>query len=356
MKKYIDNILYWIDKLLKRPNLDWGLIETKPKEIEKKGDFVHKPYTFGNVDKKLLKNDGDYRDFLPVGEQQNRNKKEKMHCVSEAVVNSIETRINYLISLGENARDEEKEIVNVFKGLGFIQNNKCLISTRFVAKGSGTTRRGNNFRNVCDFIRHNGLVPKHMYPWVDDWDEYYQEFPNDIVDYGKKILDYIEILHEWVSPRNFKGTLPFGPIATSGYAWERPVNGIYQKTTKIRNHAIMLDFIDKLKEIFDSYNPFQKTLAEDFILGYGKLVTLRLIKPYKNKYEKMLENGQKFLINVDRHGEFYKITPTGLVYVSERSEIDSIVSKELGLDAKLVDLTKLKKLVWMNQKDFNLLK
>jgi hypothetical protein len=56
-----------------------------------------------------------------------------------------------------------------------------------------------------DFIRHFGLVPEAM--WAFDrsreakvgWDEYYKEIPQEVKDYGLKILDILSFNYEWIN-------------------------------------------------------------------------------------------------------------------------------------------------------------
>ena len=90
MIRIINKILYYFDKLFKRPNVDNGFIETTKKQIDKRGDYT---MDLGFVGKKEIKVDADCRNFEPAGEQQNIDF-EKMHCVSESALNSIETKIN----------------------------------------------------------------------------------------------------------------------------------------------------------------------------------------------------------------------------------------------------------------------
>jgi len=365
INRIIEIILYKKDKFFNNPNLDNGFISQKPKQH----DYKHEPTRLGFVPKIIFRPDMQWDFYRPVGELQKRKDRDKMACVTFSAMNCIETIINFFIAV---IADEElqkqfnnqdlyeiKEIVKVFKHFGLIKNNQCECSDRYIAKLSGTTERGNNQNNVAQAIRHFGLVPEDLWPYVHDFNEYYKNIPDNIIQKGKELLEYIKFNHEWVAPKNFNTERKYGPIQTSIYAgggWRG--NGIYPRQVYKRNHAIDTDgFVWKeYDKVLDSYKPFDKKVAWDSDLGWGKLFSIHLKKPIKNEREKLLDKGTKFVIRADANGEFYKIENNRLVYIRGEKEIKKALSELANLNENLINLTKQKKILWIPEELYNRLK
>ncbi len=355
MKKYTNEslwtlFLYFVDKILRRKNLDNGLILTSPKKIEKDGDFVHQPLGFSLTGKKVIKEDGNFLFFRPEGQQQNIGS-EKMHCVSESDCNTIQTVVNFFLHLIDNgkATKEQIEIVNVFRAFGLIKKidgkEECLLSTRYVAAGSGTTIRGNGQKIVVDFIRHYGLVADDDFPYVNDWTEYYytgdtsingNKLPSDLIKKGQKLLEYIEFSYEWVHPNNIIDTYKYGALQTVVYAWNRPVNGIYQRTTNKANHATQGDGFDNYHLLFDSYAPFDKKLVPNFYTQYAMLITIKLKKPMSpyniDFIRKLRKKGWKYVLLINDVGEYkrgaYELKDDKIVSANIEDVVDDWVKQK----------------------------
>jgi hypothetical protein len=361
LKTFLDNyLLVHIDRLLKRPNIKRGFIETTPAQIKKQGDYVHDPERLGFIFKHPYFTNADLSRSRPTGEQQNVNF-EKMHCVSESACNAIETNLNYLIKL-ESAGQADKnvaELLKLFRYFGLIKDDKCLLDTNYVAIGSGTTMRGNSQERVADFIRHYGLVPKGTLPDMPTWNQHYfrpgvkingNSMPQEVLDRGKKLVQFIEFNYEWVAPKNFNSSYRFGAIQTSGHMPAPVKNDIYQYSYNQRNHAMQVDHeTPEYKGLFDSYNPFAKKMAHNYNFGYGMLYTASLKRPLNifNEAEiaKLQKRGLDYVLLVEDLNDEYKNGAYRLNngFLEKISDIKPFINNgviKLKDDGKLVGINK----------------
>ena len=351
--KLKNDLLFLRDYVLRRPNIINGFIETTDKEIDKNGDYRHEPDRFGMVQKEVLNPSGRYMEYRPKGEQQNVGS-DKLHCVSESGCNSIETIINFYLHLIDNgkATKEMIEIVGVFRAFGFIEGNKCLISTRYVASGSGTTRRGNSQSKVGQFIHKYGLVPKKMFPYINNWNEYYRtgdtringnKLPSELIKRGQQLLEYIEINYEWVSYRHMVETYKYAPLQTSGFAWTNYKNGIFYRTNRRKNHCFQVDgFENSCHEAFDSYQPFDKKLDKNYNFGNAMLYSIHLkrpVTPYNpEEIKKLKERGFEYMLLVKECGKYtpgvYQLLDESIKKVEQAGAVDKWI-KEQAKSGKL---------------------
>jgi len=346
LKNKIDNyLLVHLDKALDRPNIKNGLIEKTRHEIYKSGDYIHD--VLGSTNSRELKKDGNFEQFTPVGEQQNIGF-EKMWCVSEnGTCNPIEANFNYFINLvnSDEADEETQELVKIFRHFNLIKDNRCLLSTEYVAVGSGTTRRGNSMNKPADFIRKNGLIPKGEYPKYATWNELYSpsggtyingnKMPLRLLEQGKRLCEYVDFTYEWVSARNMDSVMKKGVLGTSCFAWHYPnANGIYQRVNLQANHSVYKykKSDNTFKTIGDSYNPFTKNLALDYDLGYGLLISFGVKKKLPNERKILLEEGREYVmrseVKAGGRGEIYRIAENGLIYVSPKEWNDMAVEEK----------------------------
>lgn len=362
IKNKIDNhILVWLDRFLDRPNIKNGLIEKTRTQIYKSGDYIHN--VLGATNSRVIKKDGDFEEFIPVGEQQNKPF-EKMWCVSEnGTCNVIETDFNYFIHLVNTGKADEdiKELVKIFRHFGLIKGDKCLLDTAYVAVGSGTTKRGNSMNKPCDFIRHYGLIPKGTYPPYTTWNELYypsggvyingNKMPAELLEQGKKLVEFVDITYEWVRPQDMDNLMEKGAMGTSCYAWLYPdKNGVYQRVDLPKNHSVY-KFKKKDKDhkkIGDSYNPFIKKLALDYDLGWGMLISYGLKKKFSIFNEELIKNfkekrGIDYLLLVETYKDFlpglYEIKNNNLVKIELPQAVDEWI-KGLANEGKLIGINK----------------
>ena len=325
IKRFLDHyFLYYIDKLLKKDNLENGFIYSEPTET----DYIHEEGTFGRVAKKPLMPSGQHIQFRPIGELQKRNGRDKINCTIMSSHNTIEERINLFIWLRDKATEEQQEIVKVFRHFNLIKDNLCDVSDRFITKLSGNTRRGNKFTSTAKAIRKYLFVPEDMCPWVDDWNGYYNLNygtigEKELIKLGQKVGEYIEVFYEWVYPKNFNKIKVYGSHTASVYAGGKWFTSeVIPKTNQRHNHAICSDGFEMKKwdDIFDSYPLFGKRVAWDYGLGAGLLFTISLKKKLPNFREQLIEEGYDYVLRAEKEkggrGEAYDIKSDKLDYVS----------------------------------------
>jgi len=282
--KIITYLLYILDRLFKKPNLDNGFISVKPTDT----DYIHKEGSFGFVSKSKLLPDKNWKRFRSKAEKQKREQRETMACVTFSAMNDLEELVNFYL---QDDKDESKEIANIFKQFTLVKNGEADFSDRYIAKLSGTTIRGNTQSKVANAIRHFGLVPENVWRW--NTDNYYANIPLHIISQGKELLEYIEFKYEWVYPNEFNDVKIYAPIQTSMYYRPPSIkNGIYQYTGLRKNHAVVNDCYEdkKYDGIYNTYEPFDEKVAWNFNLGMGMLFTIKLKKKLPNPVDKFVED------------------------------------------------------------------
>jgi len=363
---------YWLhllDVILKKPQAERGFIEREPQvgveEVHHKG----KSTTYLGARKEVLNPERNYTPFRPIGESQNQDDKgeradDKMDCVTESATNQLEIIVLFLndLVLKGKATEERQEIVKVFKHFEILYQLpdgswNADIAQRALAKLSGTTRRGNSQQNVADAVHNFGLVAEKYYPRVKGWNEYYQTVPQDILDRGKKILEYISITHEWANSSIAEDSLKYSPLQTGVFAWaNKDANGAYTRNNYQRNHATVRDSVDTYWNIFDSYEPYAKKATRDFNFGWDKIYTISLKKKLESFDTTMIQEwksrGWELVIRSEKEkggkGQVYRLEDDKLVELSENDKITKAV-KTLAEYGKLEGISELNYLKVTNQ-------
>jgi len=260
----------------------------------------------------------DWTPYLPENERQSRYNLDSMGCVSFSACNTLETLFNYyyindLLSVEDRVWLKEK---------GYIVNGKINFSDRFIAKMSGTTENGNYFYIVGDTIRKSGLVPESSWGWNEpfNWDQYYSEVSEEVVDLGLQFAERFKINYEFVSKNDLiSEALTHSPLQVGVYAWANE-NGEYVfPEGKSANHGVE-NF--KVWDIFDTYDPFIKKLKEGY--HYGSVVKYKVTfndKPMRFLKEKHSEHiylivGNKKIMIID--------IPTLNILKGKFEEVDSL--------------------------------
>lgn len=197
----------------------------------------------------VLREDGNYRNFLPEAEYQSGVYFDTFGCVTFSSLNCLET---------------------IVKTKGGSWNK----SDRFTAKMSGTTKQGNWMRGVAESVRIDGVVDESVWPYprkqVDPpytWDDYYAPIPEDIKQLGLDWLKEYEVAWEWVDLANIRESMKYGPIQVLVRAWPKPgADGLYTDGGSTdRNHAVMLsEATDSHYTIFDHYDKVEKQLVPTY--------------------------------------------------------------------------------------------
>jgi len=182
----------------------------------------------GSIPFEVRNASGDWRPYLPTDERQSNGRADTMGCVSFSLTNSIEIQIKKL----------SKQEFN--------------FSDRFLAKMSGTTRRGNLLSVVADTVRKYGLVKQETWPEPENytWETYYSDIPQEIIDKGKTEFPF-QIAYEWIAAdrQSLQRHLQHAPIQIT-IPGSNPI------------HAVTLVAIVGDTYFYcDSYYPFLKSMS-----------------------------------------------------------------------------------------------
>jgi hypothetical protein len=178
----------------------------------------------GAIQYEVMAPDGNWRQFLSVGERQHSPGADTMSCVSFSALNAIEVQ----------HKQQTGREVNY--------------SDRFTAVMSGTTRQGNYLWKVADSIRKDGVLLEEDYPAPVNytWDEYHQLPSLELINKAKLWLNNWEINYEWVdiTLENMLYHLKHAPL---------------QVVINNNTHAV-LNFLTEqdVYNYFDQYEPFIK--------------------------------------------------------------------------------------------------
>jgi hypothetical protein len=321
---------------------NYGLILENPRP----NDFVFGVFT--PIETKVLLEDGDWTPYLPTNEKQKNNNFDTWACVSASATNVLEIQFNYLY---------EKKLLLVkdlewLEKNGYIVNGKFNFSERFIAKLSNTQiGKGNSLFNVANYIRDCGLIPESMLPFSENMtsEEYYSEISQELKDLGKQFLERFEIMYEWIEKPRFVDALKYSPVQVVVAAWYKNSEGLYYFANKF-NHAVCCKK-DDVKQIFDTYDPFEKGLTDDNFHDWGmkffinfKNKTMPTFNPVNNQLYLLVEgpeqklgmglNGQvivhnnkidAFLGSISREKGYTKMTvpiPVGLEIWNSMKKVD----------------------------------
>jgi hypothetical protein len=187
----------------------------------------------------------NWETYLPIVEYQNSNGFDEMACVTYSILNCL-------------------EILYLYK-----TNKEINFSDRYIAKMSGTTNHGNSLEKVFNTIRTYGLVEQNVYPnTAKNWDEYYQEVPQEIIDKGKEFLNTWNVYREWVNPDDKDAiyTALYGSPLQVVVRYAQGLENEILSPVGAYNHAVMCYGAKQGKywEIFDHYTQIRKRYAWDY--------------------------------------------------------------------------------------------
>lgn len=210
------------------------------------------------TNKTILRPDGDWRNYLPPQEDQNKRGIESSACFIEGQQHTIATL------------EEEK--------FGEKDDN---YSARFNALLSNGTETGGDPLAGADSIRNDGLISESLMPFGDDiqsWDDFHswkdvseqamrlkgQEYR------GKKKLSNEIVFERDESVKTkyakLKKALTYSPCPISVCGWYEE-NGQYVKPDGARdNHLVEAVYLDDQNRITirDTYAPYTKVLAPNY--------------------------------------------------------------------------------------------
>lgn len=225
-----------------------------------------------------------FAQYLPKGEIQRTAKSDMMDCATRSPMNILETKLTYLVKNKLLSEDNHQWLVDA----GYVgEDGSVELSDAFTAILSGTTTRGNSLKAPLEAMRKYGVVPKNRLPlesWMGWWDYHNKSRITTLIkDLGAEFARRFPINYEKVMKGDFMNVITWDMLVIAGYAWSRPVNGIYPRVTHTPNHAFAY-FKTPAYMIFDNYvdsydGDFIKHLASDYnLLHYGYRVILQEIK------------------------------------------------------------------------------
>lgn len=238
------------------------------KHTKIKGNFVypeikHTDRTYGStILGAVVKEDGDWRDFLPPEEDQNVRGIESSACFAEGQQHTIATLQEFLYDLPD-------------------QN----YSARFTALLANGTENGGDPIRAAKSIKYDGLVPEEDMTWkfIESWDEFHSWKGVDkltLIAKGKQWANQWKPNFKIIVEREdsieskylkMREALKRSPLPISVCAWYEK-NGVYVKPNKMRdNHMVEAVFLDNQNRLHvrDTYTPYYKILEPNYNVDFA---------------------------------------------------------------------------------------
>jgi hypothetical protein len=292
---------------------NYGLI---PKPIEEE-DWLFGSSGLGTEVRRV---DTNWFDYLPLEEKQRRADEDKMACVSFSALNTLEIEFNYQI---------REKLINVddlqwLDDHGYLdKNGEVDFNDAFISTLSETTRQGNYPKKVAQTIHKYGLVPESIRPYrkAMTWDEFYSKswINNDVINLGKEFLKRFPINYEFVNggKSQFDQVRKYNPLQVFLYAWNGKSNGVYVRVNHTPNHGVANH---NTNQIFDSYDPHIKTLANNYnYLGYA----IRYLISFKKK------EGEKYMLQRKKNAnEVFLTLGDERVWIKTKEDFELLKSSQ----------------------------
>ena len=258
--------------------------------------------------------------YRPVGERQWTTKTDTMACVSFSALNVVEWVMNYKI---KNNLLSVSSLVWLHEN-GYLDDSGFFNgSDRFTAKMSGTTPDGNYLTKVGASIRHDGVVPEALWPFVPSasWEEYYKEIPEHIQQLGRAFAERFNVQYEAVTMADAAEALRYSPVQVVVHSWDVAVDNVFTRTTKELNHAVTLYRLPPTTyEIFDHFvwgtdRSYAKQLAADYIFynwGYIYSITekdMLDVRALEIKGKKIILGVPSGKLYLNKNGKLLEIAP-----------------------------------------------
>lgn len=303
------------------------------------GNIDEKDWIFGADNGIIKKKIPNLAPYLPSTESQRFKNFDPWWCIIASDLNIIETKFNYIIA---NGLMSDENLVWLTENEYFDDKGNINFDDWFIARVSNTIPgKGNGFGTVANAIRKYGLTPQRkssfkMSDYNNDLDDYNQEIPLSLYDLGKEFNKRFQLNYEVVYVKDFHEALQYGPIQVGVSNWMSQ-NGVYQSNGRII-HATML-FGDFPWEVFDSYSPFIKNLAENyFFMHYGyqwyisEVKHNTLINKIMDKFLR-LKNGAIYFLKAGTK-QIQKVEPenaglAAITFLTRKFGVDNIEDKTL---------------------------
>ena len=227
-----------------------------------KGNFIYPEvketdYRFGAIQTPIVREDGDWRDYLPPTELQRRNGIESSSCFIEAQQHAIAT-----------IQEETFDIPDLN------------YSARFNLIYSDASPFGGDPLKGAQSFRHNGLIPDSMLPFSDEvksWSDFCSFLGGNertCIASGQQFLkrwklNWLIVFERFESKETkdnkLREALKRGPVPMSVPAWYLKDGKYFRPDGERDNHMVTCVYMDKegYKYVFDTYDPFIKILDKD---------------------------------------------------------------------------------------------
>lgn len=219
--------------------------------------------------------------YLPSGVNQFNNVMDTSGCASRGPLNDLETKLDFFYNTGMHLNLQKWCNDN-----GYRVNGKFALCDAYIEILSKTTPQGNSMKAPLDAINNYGVIPASLIPLNNDmsWDVYMN--PARVTqahkDLGAQFLRRFTINYEQVPLSQFQQATTIDGLIVALKAWGVPVNSVYPRIEGAFGHVV--DRISNEIDIFDSYDPFIKRLALDYIFfewGYSLSITAQ--NPYPDE-------------------------------------------------------------------------
>ncbi len=219
----------------------------KEGQQEKVGDYKANEVV-GNLPYEIRVPDGNWRPWLPEGENQWNDDGDSKNCTSFGTTNTVEIQVKFHTGKEENYSDRE---------LGVRAGNQ--IDGNWLYKPVDATRNG----GLC----LESTYPPPANPW--DWEKYHELIPEalkpQIQKERKEFLEKWDVKREWISvdKASMKKHLKHAPLAVI-----------------IPGHAVAEFLIDEndIDHYFDSYAPYEKTVGPNRKITYAMKIVVTPIE------------------------------------------------------------------------------
>lgn len=210
---------------------------------------------------------GDWTPYLVEREVQTGLYFDSWNCVAESATSAIEILFKYYLANNKLSLED----INWLKEKGYLVNGELNFSARFVGALAGTkVGVGNDADTVGRTICKYGLIPENKYFFdfrerdskINNATVYYQNPPQELKDLALEFITRFPIKFKFIDTNNIVEALMFSPVQVFVNAWYQK-DGVYFNPTGTYNHAVVRKKFTA-KQVFDTYDPFEKTLADDY--------------------------------------------------------------------------------------------
>lgn len=219
---------------------------------------------------------GDHRIFVQTDESQTHLNFDDYGCVSHGCENSSSMQFSFF-EYSKLLRKEDKEWLR-YNGY-YDSNGRINFDDRSLVVLSNTQPGvGNSYKNVWEAARKFGLWPQGSTPYNPHWSQerFYDksDFSKNSYEVGKEFLKRFTIQYEKVPTdvNSLRKALKHAPIqigipVCEGYNASNPVKSCGLNAV----HNVTLTHIDGsgVYHIYDSYNPFNKTLSKTYKVDFA---------------------------------------------------------------------------------------